>query len=159
MKSLKYYRALPYAIEIVPDEGGYVATIPDLPGCMSFGETIDAAVRGLQEAKELWLEGRLEAGGEIPEPSPVEGFSGKFVLRIPRSLHGSLDYEARKQGVSLNQYILHVLSERHHLAALAAKLEIALDKLTSESSISRGFPEMETQRRKASLPHFIRGNR
>jgi predicted RNase H-like HicB family nuclease len=129
MKDLKEYLALPYSIEIMPDEEGYVATIPDLPGCMSSGDTIDAALRGLEEVKELWLEGRIEAGEEIPEPTKIEDFSGKFVLRIPRSLHRSLDREARKQGVSLNQYVLHILSERHHLGAYQGKIELVLDRL------------------------------
>ncbi|MGB7589795.1 MAG: type II toxin-antitoxin system HicB family antitoxin [Terriglobia bacterium] len=130
MKDLRDYLALPYSIEITPDEGGYTAEIPDLPGCMSFGDTINAALRGLEEVKELWFEGRIEAGEEVPEPSKVEDFSGKFVLRIPRSLHRTLDHEARKQRVSLNQYVLHILSERHHLGTLQSKLELALDQLT-----------------------------
>ena len=145
MRDLKEYLALPYSIEILPDEEGYVATIPDLPGCMSSGETIDAALRGLEEAKELWLEGRIEAGEEIPEPVRIEDFSGKFVLRIPRSLHRSLDREARKQAVSLNQYVLHILSERHHLGVLQDKVELALDGL-AETRESRGPDWLDAQR-------------
>jgi predicted RNase H-like HicB family nuclease len=136
MKDLEHYLALPYSIEIIPDEEGYIAAIPDLPGCMSSGNTVDAALRGLEEVKELWLEGRIEAGEEIPEPTKIEDFSGKFVLRIPRSLHRTLDHEARKQGVSLNQYVLHMLSERHHFAVLQDKIELALDRL-AESGESR----------------------
>jgi len=138
MKDLKQYLALPYSIEIIPDEEGYIAAIPDLPGCMSSGNTVVAALRGLEEVKELWLEGRIEAGEEIPEPTKIEDFSGKFVLRIPRSLHRTLDHEARKQGVSLNQYVLHILSERHHFGALRDKIELALDRLaeTRECKVS-----------------------
>jgi predicted RNase H-like HicB family nuclease len=109
-------KILEYIIEIIPDEDGYVAAVPDLPGCMSSGKTVNAALRGLDEVKELWLQGRIEAGEEIPEPAKIEDFSGKFVLRIPRSLHRSLDHEARKEGVSLNQLILYILSDRHHVA-------------------------------------------
>jgi predicted RNase H-like HicB family nuclease len=129
MKDLREYLALPYSIEIIPDEGGYIATIPDLPGCMSSGRTVNAALRGLEKVKELWLQGRIEAGEEIPEPTKIEDFSGKFVLRIPRSLHRTLDHEARKQGVSLNQYLVHLLSARHHLGALQDKIEVALQRL------------------------------
>lgn len=132
MKDLNHYLRLPYSVEILPDEGGYVAVVPDLPGCMSSGETIEIALRGLDEAKQLWLEGRIESEEEIPEPTKIEDFSGKFVLRIPRSLHRTLDYEARKQGVSLNQHVLHILSERHYLGGLQGKLETALDRLASE---------------------------
>ena len=138
MNDVKHYLALPYSIEIMPDEGGYIATIPDLPGCMSSGDTIDAALRGLEEVKELWLEGRIEAGEEIPEPTRIEDFSGKFVLRIPRSLHRSLDREARRQGVSLNQYVLHILSDRHHLSADQGKIELILSRLaeTGDARVS-----------------------
>jgi predicted RNase H-like HicB family nuclease len=132
MKDLKEYLALPFPIEIIPDEGGYIAAIPDLPGCMSSGKTVNAALRGLEKVKELWLQGRIEAGQEIPEPTKIEDFSGKFVLRIPRALHRTLDHEARKQGVSLNQYLVHVLSERHHLGALQDKIELALERLPGE---------------------------
>src|SRR5664280_2114248 len=104
MKTLAHYMSLPYPLEIIPDEGGFVATIPDLPGCMSSGTTLEEALKGLEEAKELWLEGRLEDNEPIPEPTAVEDYSGKFVLRIPKSLHHSLDYSARKDGTSLNQY-------------------------------------------------------
>ena len=145
MKDLKKYLALPYSIEIMPDEEGYIATIPDLPGCMSSGDTIDAALRGLEEVKELWLQGRIEAGEEIPEPTKIEDFSGKFVLRIPRSLHRSLDREARKQGISLNQYVLHILSERHHFGALQDKIELALDRLAGTGE-PRGSDWFEPQR-------------
>ena len=139
MKDLKEYLALPYSIEIIRDEGGYVATIPDLPGCASSGRTVNAALRGLEKVKELWLQGRIEAGEDIPEPTKIEDFSGKFVLRIPRSLHRALDHEARKQGVSLNQYLVHLLSERRHLAALEERIELALDRLT-ETRESRFAP-------------------
>jgi len=129
MKDLKEYLALPFPIEIIPDEGGYIAAVPDLPGCMSSGKTVNSALRGLEKVKELWLQGRIEAGEQIPEPTKIEDFSGKFVLRIPRSLHRALDHEARKQGVSLNQYLVHILSERHLFAALQEKAELALDRL------------------------------
>ena len=46
MKTLNEYLALPYRMEIVEDreEGGYVVSYPDLPGCLTCGETIESAV-------------------------------------------------------------------------------------------------------------------
>ena len=124
LDKIQGYLRLKYPMEIVEDDDGVVATIPDLPGCTSFGDTIEAAVRSLNETKELWIKGRVDAGQPVPAPSQIEDFSGKFVLRIPRSLHRSLDREARRQGVSLNQYILHLLSERH----ATSKIEEALGR-------------------------------
>jgi predicted RNase H-like HicB family nuclease len=112
-KNLEYYTSLKYPIEIMEDDGAYVASIIELPGCVSYGDTPDEAIQNLNSVKQLWIAGRLEGGQEVPEPLQVEDFSGKFVLRIPRMLHRSLDREAKRQRVSLNQYIAHLLSERH----------------------------------------------
>jgi antitoxin HicB len=59
----------------------------------------------IQEAMALWLEVALEEGIPIPEPRPDEDYSGKFVVRVPRSLHRELVQRAEQEGVSLNQYI------------------------------------------------------
>jgi antitoxin HicB len=114
-KDLSYYLSLNYPMEIVEDDGRFVVSIPDLPGCVSYADTPEEALANLKATKQLWLKGALESGQTIIEPSVVEDFSGKFVLRIPRSLHHALDREARKQGVSLNMYVAHLLSERHKL--------------------------------------------
>lgn len=115
MNDLKYYMSLPYRIELIPDEGGVVARVPELPGCMSSGDTAEEALKGLEETKELWLQGRLRAGHTIPVPSDDETgrYSGKFVLRIPKSLHRILDERATAENMSLNSYVLYLLTERH----------------------------------------------
>ena len=122
-KDLAYYLGLNYPMELVEDDGRLVASIPDLPGCVSFGDTPEQALANLRATKRLWLEGALASGETVVEPSTIEDFSGKFVLRIPRALHQSLDREARAQGVSLNAYVGHLLSERHKLTALEAVAE------------------------------------
>ena len=70
-KTLEYYLSLPYTIEIIPDtdEGGYVARVKELPGCMTQAETWDELDAMIREAKEGWLEVALEYGHPIPEPS------------------------------------------------------------------------------------------
>lgn len=70
-KSLEYYLSLPYTIEIIPDsdEGGYVARIKELKGCVTQAETWDELDTMIQEAKEGWLEVALEYGHSIPEPT------------------------------------------------------------------------------------------
>jgi len=72
-KDLDYYLSLPYAILLVPsdeEDGGWLARIPDLPGCITFGETKTEALDMLEDAKLTWISGRLEAGDPIPEPQP-----------------------------------------------------------------------------------------
>jgi len=51
-------------MEIVEDkeEGGFVVSYPDLPGCMSCGETIELAMKNALDAKRAWLEAAFEAG-------------------------------------------------------------------------------------------------
>jgi len=104
--------SLPYKIELYPaKEGGFVAAIPDLPGCITQGETEDEAIGMIKDAKAGWIELALEDGVEIPEPTPENGeFSGKFNLRIPRSLHRDLVRKAKEEDVSLNMLATYLLS-------------------------------------------------
>jgi antitoxin HicB len=69
-KTLEYYLSLPYTIEIIPDveDGGYVARIKELPGCLTQADTWEELIRMIDEAKEGWLEVALEYGHPIPEP-------------------------------------------------------------------------------------------
>ena len=80
--SANCYNALEYPIELHRrnDEGEryWVAEIPDLPGCVADGETPDEAVESLKEAKQLWIEARLESGHHIPEPTNPHGYSGRL---------------------------------------------------------------------------------
>ena len=105
-KTLDYYMKLPYTIEMRPEpEEGWFVRVKELRGCMSQGDTPEEAARMIQEAMLLWLEVALEEGLPIPEPRREEGYSGKFVVRVPRSLHRELAETAEQEGVSLNQYI------------------------------------------------------
>ena len=53
-----------YKLKIVedPDEGGFVAFYPELPGCITCGETLEEAVENALDAKRAWLEAALEDG-------------------------------------------------------------------------------------------------
>ncbi len=56
-ESLDYYLSLKYPMSIYPEEdGGYTVIIPDLPGCMTQGETLEEAVESINEARYLWIE-------------------------------------------------------------------------------------------------------
>lgn len=117
MKNINYYMALPYKMEIVEDkdEGGYVVSYPDLPGCITCGETIETAVANANDAKMAWIEAALESGIEIQEPNNLKEYSGQFKLRIPRSLHRSLAEHSKKEGISMNQYCVYLLSRNDAL--------------------------------------------
>lgn len=110
-QSIDYYLNLNYPVTLYPDaDGGYVAQIKDLPGCLTQGETVDETMTNINEARELWIETAYEAGDDIPLPSNDSTYSGKLVVRMPKSLHRSLAENAEREGVSLNQYIVFLLS-------------------------------------------------
>lgn len=114
-KDICYYMNLPYSLIIrqVHDESGsyFYGTVLELEGCQSDGATFEEAYNSLLEAMEGWLEIKLEYKDAIPEPINDAGFSGKFNLRIPKSLHRRLSIEAEMEGISLNQYALYKLAK------------------------------------------------
>ena len=111
-KTLNDYLQLPYRMEFVRDEaeGGYVVSFPELPGCITCGESLTAAAANAGDAKRAWLEAALAEGLSIPEPNGLEEYSGQFKLRIPKSLHRSLAEHSRQEGISMNQYCVYLLS-------------------------------------------------
>jgi antitoxin HicB len=114
-KDLGYYMSLPYRIELVPAEDGtgFAVTIPDLKGCISFGETVEGAYEMIAEAKQLWIETALDKGWPVPEPQ-VEApktYSGRFNVRLPIYLHRELAELAEAEGTSLNQLVVALLAE------------------------------------------------
>lgn len=109
---LEYYLNLQYPVTLYPaSEGGYVAQIKDLLGCLTQGETLDETIENINEARELWIETAYESGDDIPLPSTEVTYSGKLLLRMPKSLHRRLAEQAEQENVSLNQYIVFLLSK------------------------------------------------
>jgi predicted RNase H-like HicB family nuclease len=112
--TVKEYLNRPYHIVVqhITDESGsyYLAAVKEFDGCMSHGDTYVEAFENIQEAMEGWIETKLANGFSIPEPMDENQYSGKFVLRLPKSLHARIAMEAEKEGVSLNQYALYRLS-------------------------------------------------
>jgi antitoxin HicB len=101
-----------YAVFVKPlseaEGGGYVATVPDLPGCMSDGETMAEAAANVTDAIEAWIAAAQEMGRPVPKPG--DGRS-EFRQRLPRTLHAQLTELARLEGVSLNTLITSLLAE------------------------------------------------
>lgn len=114
MKDIEYYMGLPYNYIIQPinDETGeyFYAKVLELDGCQSTGDSFEEAYKSLREAMKEWIEIKLEHRISIPEPIKSDSYSGKFVIRMPKSLHYQLSIEAQEEGVSLNQYALYKLS-------------------------------------------------
>ena len=112
MRTIDDYMSLNYRMEIVEDkeEGGFVVSYPELPGCITCGETMESAIANAQDAKKAWVQAALEEGIEMHESDSLEEYSGQFKLRIPRSLHRSLAEHSKREGISMNQYCVYLLS-------------------------------------------------
>lgn len=114
-RTLAEYLALPYTIEVLYDDSdgdpGYVASIAELPGCITQADTFAALEGMIQDAMRAWIEDALEQGHPIPEPRSIETHSGRFVVRLPKSLHRQLADTAEAEGVSLNTLVNVALSE------------------------------------------------
>ena len=122
MDKIKKYINLPYKMEIEPDveEGGFVISFPELPGCITCADTIERALINAADAKKCWLEAAIEDGLSIPEPNANKKYSGQFKLRLPKQLHKSLAEHSAQEGVSMNQYCVYLLSKNDTAQQLKA---------------------------------------
>lgn len=109
-----------YVLEVYqdPEDSSWVAEVPDLPGCLAAGETLAEALGLVEDAIDAWIESANADGRAVPAPRPVEDeYSGRFVLRISRTLHRRLASMAKREGISLNAYCMAALAEGLGLAS------------------------------------------
>lgn len=113
-RSGEAYSALPYHFQVVRDgeDRGkpWTASVEELPGCTTRGRTADEALAGIEAVMANWISVAVAEGRDIPEPRPVESYSGRLLLRMPRTLHAELTRASEREGVSLNQFITDVLA-------------------------------------------------
>ena len=91
-------------------DGSFVVEVPELPGCMADGETPEEAIADARGAFDCWMDAHIADGREVPTPG-MASTSGKFVQRLPRSIHARLQYRAKAEGMSLNQLVTAYVSE------------------------------------------------
>lgn len=120
---MKFYISLPYKIEIQQNsDGSYFGKIVELEACMAGADSLPELLQMLEDAKKSWLKIALEDGIKIPEPmEQSREYSGQFNLRIPKSLHKDLVSTAEKENISLDQYIVYLLSKNYYLTRKLAK--------------------------------------
>ncbi len=104
------------------DDGGYIATCPDFPGFMAFGDTYEDAAREAKGVVEMFIESYNERGKPLPDATVLNGYSGQIRLRMPNSLHRDLAATAEKEGVSLNVYMVSLLASRHAVKDFAIEI-------------------------------------
>jgi antitoxin HicB len=103
----------PYTRVITPaPEGGFTAEVVEFPGCVTQGKSLEEAYANLEDAARGWLEAVIEARQTIPEPlAAAQDFSGKVVLRLPRSLHCKASRYAAREDVSLNTFLVSAIAQ------------------------------------------------
>lgn len=132
-QTLDEYLDLKYPFHVIASrDSGYVVVYPDLPGCITQADTLAELPEMAEEARRLWIETEYEDGHDIPLPSYTEEFSGKFVVRLPRSLHRKLAEEAERQGVSLNQHVVTLLSRGDAQTFLERRMRELEERLSSK---------------------------
>ncbi len=155
---VEHYLALEYSFNVVADPmGGYVIEIPDLPGCMTQVESLDELPAMIEDVRRGWIRTAYDRGLEIPLPSAPLDYSGKFNLRVPRSLHQQLDRGADREGISLNQYVVSLLSERDGSARLATALdsfELRFDERLAAIERRLNATETTVRYEMRSVPHL-----
>lgn len=96
----------PYSRVIIPeDDGTYFAQIREFPGCIASADTSAEALVQIEEVAQSWIEAALARRQKIPEPAVESEYSGKLVVRLPKSLHEKAALAAERDGASLNSLI------------------------------------------------------
>ena len=111
---IKDYMKLPYTrlVQEMNDETGhyFYGRVLELDGCQTTADTLTELYENLNDIMESYLEIKFENNMPIPIPETANKYSGKFVVRIPKTLHQRLAIEADIEGVSLNQLALYKLA-------------------------------------------------
>ena len=104
------YLKRPYGRVVVPEsDGTFRAEIIEFPGCIAVGDTAGEALANLERVADSWLQATIAKGLRVPEPIESIEYSGKLVLRLPKTLHKNA---AARDGVSLNQFIVSCIAEQ-----------------------------------------------
>ncbi|MBP9037792.1 MAG: toxin-antitoxin system HicB family antitoxin [Candidatus Cloacimonas sp.] len=141
-----------YTLKISPlseeDGGGYIVEIPELPGCMTDGDTIEEAISKAHYAVDTWIKTASKSGTIIPKPKTyeIEQYSGKFTVRIPKMLHKELAESAEQQGVSLNHLITYYLSK-----SVGKEMSATLEQPQSQDFIRYLLKDVWTEQSDSSV--------
>ena len=88
--------------------GGYLVEYPDIPGCMSDGETVEEAIANGREALRDCVAVLQESGRKAPKPG-ID--AAQWRQRLPRTLYSKLTVQAENEGVSINSFVTAIIAE------------------------------------------------
>jgi predicted HicB family RNase H-like nuclease len=119
--------AQPYSRVLIPQEDGrFTAEILEFPGCVAEGADPEAAYAKLEAAAESWLLSCLANETAVPPPLTNYEVSGRFALRLPRSLYVRASKASAREGISLNQYVTAAVAEKLGAQDVVQKLHHVL---------------------------------
>lgn len=127
-----------YRLEVYrdPEDDTWVAEVPDLPGCAAATEDPRDLMATVDDAIRSWIEGAESSGRAVPPPTRVdEDYSGRFLLRLTKTMHRQLADRARREGVSLNTLCG---------TALAESLGASRSRQSVEAAFRRGVDEFRS---------------
>jgi len=138
VNSIPEFEQYPFRIEPLPSDegGGFVIRFPDLPGCLSDGETHMEAIANGREAFQAWVEAQLEDGKPVPRPNEA-GEPAKFLQRLPKYLHAQLIERAAQEGVSMNSLVTVFVAEGLAMRDAHRRVETSVGRVQDAESVRK----------------------
>jgi len=141
-KTLDYYKKLRYKVIVQPEyyenEKWFIAYCNELGkySCRGEGETYEEAIKNFEKEKESFIEYLYINGKNIPEPENYESkeYSGNINIRMNPDLHAILAENAKLKGISLNQYIIFLLTQNVTLDAVTREFEDKFNRFLQDFS-------------------------
>ena len=104
-----------YPFEIRPlsseEGGGFLISYPDFSECISDGETVEEALSNGKDALKSTIATLKSRNQLVPAPNSGGVASGKFIARVPKTVHAQLTTRAKAEGVSLNALVLTFIAQ------------------------------------------------
>ena len=104
-----------YPFEIRPlsleEGGGFLISYPDFSDCISDGETVEEALSNGKDALKSTIAALKSRNLPVPAPNSGGVASGKFIARVPKTVHAQLTTRAKAEGVSLNALVLTFIAQ------------------------------------------------
>ena len=110
-KNLGEFEKMDYMFYLEQINNKYKITIPDLEELEIYGDSIDDVLNKYKDEKNKWLQNEMESKGKIPDSNNDIFHSGTFILRLPKELQKGLTINAKKRGMSFNQYCIYLLKK------------------------------------------------
>lgn len=114
------------------EDNCFIATCSEFPLLSAHGDTWEEAISEFQLVLEMAIESFIEDGVELPKPAIAVSHSGQFRVRLPKGLHKSLAENAERDGVSLNSYVIALISGNYSYQKVYEEKIEALEKVVNK---------------------------